>query len=78
MPRWVQSRRPRRINRPGRSLCADPVPSRCRAAGISRKTQELYFLVFITRYLDLFTSFISWCAATRLCAHMVLSGTAGD
>ena len=29
------------------------------AVGISIKTQELYFLVFITRYLDLFTTFYS-------------------
>ena len=28
-------------------------------AGISLKTQELYLLVFVTRYLDLFDSFIS-------------------
>lgn len=28
-------------------------------AGISLKTQELYALVFVTRYLDLFYSFIS-------------------
>jgi ER lumen protein retaining receptor len=27
--------------------------------GISLKTQELYALVFICRYLDLFTNFIS-------------------
>jgi ER lumen protein retaining receptor len=29
------------------------------ANGISVKTQELYFLVFVTRYLDLFTSYYS-------------------
>lgn len=28
-------------------------------AGISLKTQELYALVFVTRYLDLFYSWIS-------------------
>jgi hypothetical protein len=27
--------------------------------GISLKTQELYLLVFITRYLDIFTNFVS-------------------
>ena len=27
--------------------------------GISRKTQELYLLVFLLRYLDLFTNFFS-------------------
>ncbi|MEW5312334.1 MAG: hypothetical protein WDW38_003975 [Sanguina aurantia] len=27
--------------------------------GVSRKTQELYLLIFICRYLDLFTNFIS-------------------
>lgn len=30
-----------------------------RIAGISRKTQELYLLVFVCRYLDLFYSYIS-------------------
>ncbi|KAJ7555302.1 hypothetical protein O6H91_05G030900 [Diphasiastrum complanatum] len=29
-------------------------------AGISLKTQELYALVFVTRYLDIFTSYISF------------------
>lgn len=29
------------------------------AIGVSIKTQELYLLVFITRYLDLFTTFYS-------------------
>uniref|UniRef100_A0A0R0IKM6 ER lumen protein-retaining receptor n=1 Tax=Glycine max TaxID=3847 RepID=A0A0R0IKM6_SOYBN len=28
-------------------------------SGISRKTQELYAIVFVARYLDLFTDFIS-------------------
>jgi ER lumen protein retaining receptor len=28
-------------------------------AGISLKTQEMYALVFATRYLDLFTNFVS-------------------
>eukprot|EP00246_Nothoceros_aenigmaticus_P004109 TRINITY_DN15471_c0_g1_i2.p1 TRINITY_DN15471_c0_g1~~TRINITY_DN15471_c0_g1_i2.p1 ORF type:complete len:216 (+),score=22.18 TRINITY_DN15471_c0_g1_i2:102-749(+) len=28
-------------------------------AGVSLKTQELYFLVFVTRYLDIFTSYYS-------------------
>jgi hypothetical protein len=40
-------------------------------AGISLKTQELYALVFIMRYLDVFTTFISLCASSdslkRLC-----------
>jgi ER lumen protein retaining receptor len=30
------------------------------ANGISLKTQELYLVVFCTRYLDLFTTFYSW------------------
>ena len=29
------------------------------SAGISLKTQEMYALVFVTRYLDLFTNFVS-------------------
>jgi len=33
-----------------------------RWAGISLKTQELYALVFICRYLDLFTRYVSLCA----------------
>ena len=33
-----------------------------RSAGISLKTQELYALVFICRYLDLFTRYVSLCA----------------
>jgi hypothetical protein len=31
-------------------------------AGVSLRTQELYALVFMCRYLDLFFSFISLCA----------------
>ena len=31
----------------------------CYVTGISLKTQELYAVVFITRYLDLFLRFIS-------------------
>jgi len=30
------------------------------AVGISLKTQELFLIVFLARYLDLFTTFISW------------------
>lgn len=30
------------------------------ASGISLKTQELYVLVFLTRYLDLFTRYVSF------------------
>ena len=30
------------------------------ATGISIKTQELYLIVFVTRYLDLFTTFYSF------------------
>ena len=36
--------------------CLTPTP---RSPGISLKTQELYALVFVCRYLDLFTNFIS-------------------
>jgi ER lumen protein retaining receptor len=40
---------------------ATPVSPPCAlcAAGVSLKTQELYLLVFVTRYLDLFTNFVS-------------------
>ena len=34
-------------------------PTHLTAAGISLKTQELYALVFVCRYLDLFYSFVS-------------------
>jgi ER lumen protein retaining receptor len=34
-------------------------PVLCAPAGISLKTQELYLLVFATRYLDLFTHWVS-------------------
>lgn len=50
-------------------------PHRHTRAGISLKTQELYALVFIMRYLDVFTSFISLCAPPSqhslraACAH---------
>ena len=39
----------------GLSLVAWPLPR----AGISLKTQELYVIVFIARYLDLFWNFLS-------------------
>ena len=34
--------------------------TRRNSEGISLKTQELYLLVFLTRYLDLLTSWHSW------------------
>lgn len=34
-------------------------PIRVELAGVSLRTQELYLIVFLTRYLDLFFSFIS-------------------
>ena len=37
-------------------------PNCSRLAGISLKTQELYALVFVMRYLDVFTTWISLCA----------------
>lgn len=36
------------------------------APGISLKTQELYALVFLCRYLDLFTRFVSLCAPSKV------------
>ena len=50
------------------------------AIGISMKTQELYLIVFVSRYLDLFTSFYSlyntlmkilYIAATAYIVYMV-------
>ena len=51
---------------------------RC-CSGVSLKTQEMYALVFLTRYLDLFFRYVSLCAllpqslALRFSAHGVLS-----
>jgi hypothetical protein len=47
-----------------RAAGADRVPPAGRA-GVSLRTQELYALVFACRYLDLFFTFISLCAAPR-------------
>ncbi len=49
---------------PGTAAAAPPPHAELTAAksfpaGISLKTQELYALVFLTRYLDLFYSYIS-------------------
>jgi hypothetical protein len=38
-------------------------------AGVSLRTQELYALVFVTRYLDLFFNFISMYVITSLLIH---------
>ena len=39
-------------------LC--PLPCLAGCSGISLKTQELFLVVFLCRYLDLFTTLISW------------------
>lgn len=43
--------------------------------GISLRTQELYFLVFVCRYLDLFYSFISWYNTVMKLVFLASSGT---
>eukprot|EP00197_Chlamydomonas_leiostraca_P012206 CAMPEP_0202868522 /NCGR_PEP_ID=MMETSP1391-20130828/10925_1 /ASSEMBLY_ACC=CAM_ASM_000867 /TAXON_ID=1034604 /ORGANISM="Chlamydomonas leiostraca, Strain SAG 11-49" /LENGTH=190 /DNA_ID=CAMNT_0049548703 /DNA_START=148 /DNA_END=720 /DNA_ORIENTATION=- len=43
--------------------------------GVSLKTQELYALVFITRYLDLFTNFISLYNTVMKCVFLASSFT---
>jgi ER lumen protein retaining receptor len=56
------------------------------AQGLSRKTQELYLMVFVTRYLDLFTSFFdfynSFMKVYFICATGILiismRGTGGN
>ena len=52
-----------RSSRAGAAPCHPRPPPRSLTdpthAGISLKTQELYALVFVCRYLDLFYSFIS-------------------
>jgi ER lumen protein retaining receptor len=48
----------------------------CTRSGISLKTQELYCLVFIARYLDIFWNFISMyntCMKVQHCAWNLLS-----
>ena len=43
-------------------------------AGVSLKTQELYLLVFVTRYLDLLYSFIS---LYNTCMKLIFIGSSG-
>jgi hypothetical protein len=43
------------------------------SAGISLKTQELYLLVFITRYLDLFKVWHSWYNTVMKIIYIALS-----
>jgi hypothetical protein len=43
-------------------------------AGISLKTQELYLLVFLTRYLDLFTNFYSLYNTLMKVVYLAASG----
>ena len=45
-----------------------------KAMGISMKTQELYLVVFLTRYLDLFTSFYS---LYNTCMKILYIGSTG-
>lgn len=44
------------------------------ATGISLKTQELYLLVFVTRYLDLFTNFLSMYNTIMKILYILCSG----
>jgi len=44
------------------------------AAGVSLKTQQLYFLVFATRYLDLFTNFYSMYNTVFKVFYILVSG----
>jgi hypothetical protein len=55
---------------------AKPDTSRAHArAGVSLRTQELYALVFVCRYLDLFFTFISLCGPR---VHSVWPSRAAD
>lgn len=45
------------------------------AAGISLKSQELFFLVFFTRYLDLFTHFVSLYNTAMKILYIAISGS---
>ena len=45
------------------------------AAGISLKAQELYLIVFIARYLDLFTNFYSYYNTIMKIIYIVTSGS---
>merc|ERR1719378_675171 len=44
------------------------------AAGISLKTQEMFLMVFVFRYLDLFTNFVSVYNTTMKILYIGLSG----
>ena len=55
------------LNRSPLAALPNPLP------GISLKTQELYALVFMTRYLDLLYSFIS---LYNTCMKLIFLGTA--
>jgi len=44
------------------------------AAGISLKTQEMFLMVFVTRYLDLFTNYVSLYNTTMKVLYIALSG----
>jgi len=44
------------------------------ASGISLKTQEMFLLVFVTRYLDLFTNFVSVYNTTMKLLYIGFSG----
>ena len=44
------------------------------AAGISLKTQELYLIVFVARYLDLFTNFYSLYNSIMKIVYLIASG----
>lgn len=44
------------------------------AAGISLKSQELFFLVFVTRYVDLFTHFVSLYNTVMKVLFLLFSG----
>lgn len=57
-PQWASSTDQHSGLGPHRNCAGTPCRVPCRA-GVSLKTQELYALVFICRYLDLFTNFIS-------------------
>ena len=43
-------------------------------AGISLKTQEMFLMVFVFRYLDLFTNFVSLYNTTMKLLYIGLSG----
>jgi ER lumen protein retaining receptor len=47
---------------------------RARLSGVSYRTQEIFLIVFVTRYLDLFTNFVSLYNTSMKILYIAMSG----